>query len=56
MTKGRQVYKKISTKENAENAVFFDEVSCYWLTGFHSTDGAVVTARGHVAFCGFALL
>lgn len=43
MTKGRQVYKKISTKENAENAVFFDEVSCYWLTGFHSTDGAVVT-------------
>ena len=40
MTKGREVYKKIS--QTADAALFFDDVCMYWATGFYSTDGAVL--------------
>ena len=40
MTKGRDVYKKISA--SADAALFFDDVCMYWASGFYSTDGAVV--------------
>jgi Xaa-Pro aminopeptidase len=49
MIKGRQVYGKISAKGSA--AVFFDEVSSYWLTGFYSTDGVVIVDGESTKLC-----
>ncbi len=49
MVKGRQVYEKISKRANA--AVFFDEVSSYWLTGFYSTDGVVIIGAEAAKLC-----
>lgn len=45
MTSGRKVYEKI--KAYGKSAVFFDEISQQYLTGFYSTDGLVtVCAEG----------
>lgn len=49
MIKGRLVFDKISKKGGA--ALFFDEVSSYWLTGFHSTDGVVIVDREKTMLC-----
>ncbi|MDD4124949.1 MAG: aminopeptidase P family protein [Eubacteriales bacterium] len=49
MIKGRQVFNKISVKGGA--AVFFDEVSSYWLTGFYSTDGVVIVDGAATKLC-----
>ena len=49
MTKGRQVYSKIASHGGA--AVFFDEVSSYWLTGFYSTDGVVIVDADSTKLC-----
>ncbi len=45
MENGRKLYEKIAEK-GFDGAVFLDEVSQHWLTGFASTDGLVlVTAK-----------
>jgi Xaa-Pro aminopeptidase len=49
MIKGRLVYNKIKAK--ADGAIFFDEVSSYWLTGFHSTDGVVIVDKTKTLLC-----
>ena len=49
MTKGRQVYSKIASL--GDEAIFFDEVSMYWLTGFYSTDGVVIVDKDATKLC-----
>ena len=49
MTKGRQVYKKISSVGGA--ALFFDEVCMYWVSGFFSTDGVVIVDGEATKLC-----
>lgn len=45
MENGRKLYEKIAEK-GFDGAIFLDEVSQHWLTGFASTDGIVlVTAK-----------
>ena len=44
MENGRKLYQKIE-EEGFDGAIFLDEVSQHWLTGFASTDGVVLVTE-----------
>lgn len=48
MINGRIIYEKIK-KEGYDAAVFFDEISQHYLTGFFSTDGIVLVSEQETA-------
>ncbi|HBR32202.1 MAG TPA: hypothetical protein DD733_08995, partial [Clostridiales bacterium] len=48
MINGREIYKKIEN-EGYDAAVFFDEISQRYLTGFYTTDGIVLVSKQETA-------